>query len=231
METETQPTIKGIITSRSQIQNFDNGCISSSTELSKIIQIGEKIDNPFAGQFSHEFKILNLNGVLTNIEADEPGIVSNPFDEYLKSTTVTGMLILRPKFTYTQADQDYCLSFVGKMRYDFLGLPDEGFRFLTEYLQKEYDKILAGGVTGNEHGIWLGKSDSPKTSMCGEFCSIVDNHAFSKSNVPNGTTIGLKNELMPDLVLNEVAPSDSILCQYYDVYLVDLPALRKEIGQ
>jgi len=214
--------ITGVINQRSQILNFDNGCISSTTELSQLIQDFQEIEDKYAGEFSHAFKILNLNGVLTNIEADEPGIVSNPFDEYLKSTTVTAMLILRPKFTYTDADQSYCLSFVGKMKYDFLGILAEAFRFGTE----DIEKIL--GIK-NEHGVWLGKNNTPLTSMCGEFVSISDNHALQQSSVPNGTTVVLENKLIPNLKLNEIAPVDLILSAYYYIYLVDLPALRKEI--
>ncbi len=222
--------IAGIINSRTQIQEWDNGCIASDTDLSKIIQTGEDIEDPVAGQYSHEFKILNINGVLTNIEADEPGIVKNPFDEYLTSKTVTAMLILRPNFTHTDADKDYCLSFVGKMKYDFLGLPAEGLRFLMMYIEKEYDKVMKGGITGKEHGFWAGKNTYPLTTMCGEFTGICDNHAYQKSNVPNGTTLGLENTLIPGIVLNEIAPSDSILCDKYNVWIVDLPALRKEAG-
>jgi hypothetical protein len=48
--------------------------------------------------------------------------------------------------------------------------------------------------------------------------------------VPNGTTIGLENTLIPGLKLPEIAPVDSILCPQYDVYYVDLDALRKEVG-
>jgi hypothetical protein len=223
-------TTKGIISSIKDIQNFDNGCISSTTELSQIIQTFEDMQDEQAGKFSHAFKIIQEPGELRNIEADEPGIVSNPFTEYLISTTVSAMLILRPKFTHTPADEDYALSFVNKMKYDFLGLGAEAIRYITEYAQKEYDKVINGNLTGQEHGLWVGKNEAPITSMCGEFCGIVDNHAYQKSTVPNGVTIGLDNTLMPGLKLNEITPTDLILCQYYDVYIVDLPALRKEAG-
>ena len=211
------------IKSIKDFNTFDTVVVSTSDRpLPEIIQFSQSIENKAAGIDNHAFKLYWEIGRLKVIEADKPGIVKNPFEEYLKENCYTQLLVLRPVFNYTQKDIKYMLSFVGKMGYDFLGLLCEAIRFGTEWFSK---KILGNK---DSHGLWVGKGKNPKTAMCGEFCGIVDNHAFQNSDIPEGTVEGMTNELIPYLKLDEITPVDLVLCKFYEHIKVNLDELRKE---
>jgi len=196
-----------VIRSISEFKTFDTVVVSTSGRLlPEIIQGCQRIDNAAAGIWNHAFKTYRENGILKVIEAEKKGIEKNNFDNYLKDNCFSAMLVLRPKFAFSQSDIDYMLSFINNAKYDKLGLLAEAIRYLTIPIAKLF---------GSKKGLWIGgKKENGKNFMCGNFCGTTDEHA--------------NKGMFDDLPLPEITPSDLVMNKYYEHIFVSLNELRKE---
>lgn len=136
---------------------------SGSSELSKLIQKFQKIENKKYGMFSHSGIACWIYDTLYIIEAQKHGICVTNFLKHYDNDNYKAIMCLTPKHIINEKNiTRIMLPYCGTTRYDYKNL-----------LLEQPIKILTGK--------WIGeKKQNEKTFICHEFSAHIYNEYFEQ---------------------------------------------------